>query len=348
MQGIIKYWNKQKGYGFITCEDEKEIFLHYSNVIDEKGFSELKQGDMVFFDLAEGNRGLSALNVKWEQGAEREETMSAHKELKSQWNEFNKQGQIKLKKKMPVFIKLCLQLQHKPRGFDYITDELILAVMSRLMKQMCLYVQGCVFSYYSLNRPEIFLIVTDYHKFYSDAWLDYDMAKMCSNVASKASVFFLKELHKFKEEFYCSYEGDDKEELYGIYNQICEDGVVFKVRCFNVSEENVVDMIYYRQRENTRNMVGHYCKKYLTKCDILGKAMSEIKYRLKKEFGVDLDKLPSMYMNGFSCHKGPDTFTTKNKFTIDYEMPLLEGENRKYLQEIMDTVRHPDERNDWY
>lgn len=348
MQGRIKYWDKHKGYGFITAGDEEEIFVHYSNIIDEKGYEKIKEGDIVFFEPTTTEKGLNALNVKWAYADEREIPMLTHKEMKNVWDTFNEQGKVKLKKKMPVFIKLCLQLQHRPSGFDYITDELILDVMGKLMKQMCSDVQGCVFSFYSLNRPEIFLIVTDYHKIYTDAWLDYDIAKMCSSVASKAAVFFLKELQKFKEEFYCSYEGDDKEELYGAYNQIYEDGVVFKVRCFNVPEENVVDMIYYRQRENIRCMVEHYCKKYLKRCDILGKTMSETKSKLKKEFGVDLDKLPSMYMNGLSCHKGPDTFITKKKFTIDYEMPLLEGENRKYLQEIMDTVRHPDERNDWY
>ena len=59
-QGTVKFFNEQKGYGFIV-EDEtkKEHFVHISGLIDE-----IKEGDNVEFDLQEGRKGMNAVNVK--------------------------------------------------------------------------------------------------------------------------------------------------------------------------------------------------------------------------------------------------------------------------------------------
>lgn len=60
-RGKVKWFNDQKGYGFITPEggNKKDIFVHYSNV-DGDG---IKEGDSVNFDMVEGPKGLSATNV---------------------------------------------------------------------------------------------------------------------------------------------------------------------------------------------------------------------------------------------------------------------------------------------
>jgi CspA family cold shock protein len=59
-KGTVKFFNRSKGYGFIT-EDEtnKEHFVHVSGLIDE-----INEGDVVEFELTEGKRGLNAVNVK--------------------------------------------------------------------------------------------------------------------------------------------------------------------------------------------------------------------------------------------------------------------------------------------
>ena len=61
MKGIVKFFNKAKGFGFITSEeDEKDYFVHYSNVVDN---AEIKDGDSVTFDVEEGDRGPKAVKV---------------------------------------------------------------------------------------------------------------------------------------------------------------------------------------------------------------------------------------------------------------------------------------------
>ena len=63
-QGIVKWFDKDKGYGFILNENENEdIFVHYSQ-IQIKGFKDLNQGDIVKFDLVETDKGYLAKNVK--------------------------------------------------------------------------------------------------------------------------------------------------------------------------------------------------------------------------------------------------------------------------------------------
>lgn len=59
-EGIVKFFNDSKGYGFIKdTETEEEYFVHVSGVVDE-----IRENDRVTFDLQEGKKGLNAVNVK--------------------------------------------------------------------------------------------------------------------------------------------------------------------------------------------------------------------------------------------------------------------------------------------
>jgi CspA family cold shock protein len=62
MQGKVKWFNPEKGYGFIEVEEGKDVFVHYSEIQDE-GFKTLEEGQEVEFEIVEGNRGPQAANV---------------------------------------------------------------------------------------------------------------------------------------------------------------------------------------------------------------------------------------------------------------------------------------------
>lgn len=62
MQGRVKWFNAEKGYGFIEREDGEDVFVHYS-AIQSEGFKTLNEGDEVSFDIVEGERGPQAENV---------------------------------------------------------------------------------------------------------------------------------------------------------------------------------------------------------------------------------------------------------------------------------------------
>ena len=62
MQGKVKWFNAEKGYGFIEREDGDDVFVHYS-AIEAEGFKTLDEGQAVEFDIVEGSRGPQAANV---------------------------------------------------------------------------------------------------------------------------------------------------------------------------------------------------------------------------------------------------------------------------------------------
>ncbi len=61
-QGTVKWFNNQKGYGFIEVEGEKDVFVHFS-AIEKEGFKSLEEGQRVEFEVIEGDRGPQAANV---------------------------------------------------------------------------------------------------------------------------------------------------------------------------------------------------------------------------------------------------------------------------------------------
>ncbi len=60
--GKVKWFNAEKGYGFITTEDGKDVFVHYS-AIQSDGYKTLDEGAAVEFDVTESDRGPQASNV---------------------------------------------------------------------------------------------------------------------------------------------------------------------------------------------------------------------------------------------------------------------------------------------
>lgn len=62
MNGTVKWFNGEKGFGFITGEDGKDVFAHFSQ-IQSDGYKTLEEGQKVSYDVAQGQKGLQAENI---------------------------------------------------------------------------------------------------------------------------------------------------------------------------------------------------------------------------------------------------------------------------------------------
>jgi cold shock protein len=63
MQGKVKWFNPEKGFGFIEREGGEDVFVHFS-AIQSEGYKSLEEGQRVQFDVEKGQRGLQAANVR--------------------------------------------------------------------------------------------------------------------------------------------------------------------------------------------------------------------------------------------------------------------------------------------
>ena len=62
-QGVVKWFNSSKGYGFIQRQSGEDVFVHFS-AVQASGFKSLSEGDRVEFDVTRGPKGLQAANVR--------------------------------------------------------------------------------------------------------------------------------------------------------------------------------------------------------------------------------------------------------------------------------------------
>jgi CspA family cold shock protein len=63
MTGKVKWFNSEKGYGFITTEEGNDIFAHFSQ-IQKDGFKTLEEGESVSFEVVDGDKGPQATNIE--------------------------------------------------------------------------------------------------------------------------------------------------------------------------------------------------------------------------------------------------------------------------------------------
>ena len=63
LKGTVKWFNEEKGFGFITAEDGNDIFAHFTQ-INKDGFKTLKEGEEVTFEITEGAKGPQASNIE--------------------------------------------------------------------------------------------------------------------------------------------------------------------------------------------------------------------------------------------------------------------------------------------
>lgn len=258
--------------------------------------------------------------------------MPKYNELDKRMKVYEKASETYLTRRVPVILRIDGKAFHSfTRGFKRPFDEVFSAAMARTMEYMCKNIQGCIFGY--KQSDEISLVLVDYRKLNSDAWFDYRKGKMISISASMATVafnkFFAEEVSKFGQA-HATITGRmdtaENQALYEAYKRSMESGAMFDSRCENYPKDEVVNYVYWRQTDASRNSIQMVGQANFSHSELQDKSNSDIQDMLHEQKGINWNDTPTMWKRGvcWTRERG-----------VDYEMPILRGEDRKYLEDLV-------------
>lgn len=270
--------------------------------------------------------------------------MPVNDELGKRMKEFYEQvPKYRLTRRTPVMIRIDGKAFHTfTRGFDRPFDEVFNNAMNRTMEYLCNNIQGCIFGY--RQSDEISLVLSDYRKLNSDAWFGYEVQKMCSISASMATMafnkYFREEVDAYLHEKTVNagidelpnaleFKNPEDLHLHVTYLKAMHKGAMFDARCFNIPKEEVVNCIYWRQIDAARNSVQMVGQANFSHNELQGKSCNVIQEMLHEQKGINWNDYPTAQKRGvcWTREKG-----------IDYDMPMLKGEDRKYLEDLVHYV----------
>lgn len=266
----------------------------------------------------------------------------------------------RLMRRTPVAIRIDGKSFHTfTKGFQKPFDFVLMDAMQRTMKYLCENIQGCVFGY--TQSDEITLILVDYQKFTSDAWFDYEVQKLTSVSASMATMAFNKYFSENVEDiikYNPIYDSlvERKEGLLDNYINAVEKGACFDARCFNIPKEEVTNLIYWRQLDATRNSIQMVGQANFSHDELQNKTCDMIQDMLMTKYGINWNNFTIPCKRGTACVRvgakvtenikrepqpfGEDKITTtiieeRPIWIIDRNMPILKGEDRKYVDDLI-------------
>lgn len=279
--------------------------------------------------------------------------------LGDRMKQYESRNQYWLQRRTPVIVRVDGKAFHTfTRGFQKPFDEVLGNAMVRTMEYLCQNIEGCIFGY--CQSDEITLVLQDYRKLNTEAWFGYRTDKICSIAASMATMAFNK---YFSQEHWkwaknngiacMEYLNEGKNpELLKLHNTYVEascKGAMFDARCFNIPKEEVCNCIYWRQLDATRNSIQMVGQANFSHNELQGKSCNEIQDMLHEQRGINWNDFPTRWKRGVACHKVPGELVAKDvvvkgevigksyqetwKWETDYEMPILKGEDRRYVDD---------------
>lgn len=235
----------------------------------------------------------------------------------------------RLVRRMPVAIRIDGKAFHTfTRGFQKPFDKVLGNAMVRTMEYLCKNIQGCVFGY--TQSDEITLLLIDYQTLETDAWFEYEVQKMCSISASMATMAFNK---YFAEEVQNHIDGiepifitDSEIKLIDTYERAREKGAMFDSRVFNIPKEEACNLVYWRQLDATRNSIQMVGQANFSHSELQGCSCNVIQDMLHEQRGINWNDFPTRWKRGTAWTRARG---------IDFEMPILKGEDRKYVDKVI-------------
>lgn len=232
-----------------------------------------------------------------------------------------------LVRRMPVIARIDGKAFHTfTRGFQKPFDENLMESMKATMKCLCREIQGCVLGY--TQSDEITLVLIDYKKLDSSAWFDNEVQKICSVVASMATLYFNRIFYEKVIDNPSTWKRENFD-LCASYDKAIKKGAMFDARCFNVPKEDVCNNIYWRQLDATRNSIQMVGQANFSHKQLQNKNCAEIQEMLFTEKGINWNDFSTDKKRGSCCIK------TDDGWVIDNEIPIFKGEGRKYIEDLI-------------
>lgn len=254
---------------------------------------------------------------------------------------------IYLTRRMPVIIRVDGNAFHTfTKGLKRPFDPVFMEIMQLTCEDLCKNIQGCVGGY--VQSDEISLLLVDYNTITTDAWFDYNLQKICSLAAARATMTFNRLVSETVESLmvdaaWCheTGEGDEQETLK--WHDLWKDKqnrAMFDARAFNIPKEEVCNYFIWRQKDATRNSIQSAGQAMFSHKELDRKSQSDIQEMLFQK-GIN--------WNDYSVPEKRGTFVKRYKYTIvnsfaeneevrewriDKDMPIL-TEDRDYIDELV-------------
>ena len=277
-------------------------------------------------------------------------------DLANRMKEYEKRNQYYLQKRTPVAIRVDGRSFHTfTRGFKRPFDYIFMKSMQETAKYMCENMGNAKFAY--VQSDEITIILVDYDTLETDCWFNYRTDKLCSISASMATMafnkFFERNAKNYIQNCATDYETDglygkdtSEYQLCGIYQKAIDKGAMFDARCFNIPKEEVTNLIYWRQLDAARNSVQMVGQANFSHKELQNKSCNMIQDMLHEQKGINWNDFPVDCKRGAAVIKkkigtniaaacGITGATYENRWVIDRNMPMLKGEDRKYLDDLV-------------
>lgn len=248
-------------------------------------------------------------------------------------NYYENRAKTYLVRRMPVIVRLDGKAFHTfTRGFDKPFDKVLMKAMQETTLKLCQNIQGCVLGY--TQSDEITLVLVDYNDINTDAWFDYSVQKMCSVAASMCTLYFNhKFIDAYAEWFTNAYSNvevsEDAHKLNKVYEKAIEKGAMFDARVFNIPVEEVTNCVLWRQQDATRNSISSLAQSKFSSRELHGKNSSQMQDMLMENFSINWNNLTIPEKRGTAVIK------KDGEWTIDYNMPILKGEDRNYVDNLI-------------
>ncbi len=263
-------------------------------------------------------------------------------DLANRMKEYEKRNQYYLQKRTPVAIRVDGRSFHTfTKGFKRPFDDVLIKTMQETAKYMCENIQGAKFAY--VQSDEITIILVDYDTLETDCWFNYRTDKLCSIAASMATMIFNKIFKEKVENFIEEGRAFSLAQLN--YNQMkmepylkaIEKGAMFDARCFNIPKEEVTNLIYWRQLDATRNSIQMVGQANFSHKELQNKSCNDIQDMLHEQKGINWNDYPTVYKRGTAIIKVEMESERINAtgWIIDKEMPILKGEDRAYVDNLV-------------